>query len=110
MSRILTSNPSQLAQLGLSFSDKRLEEMLFRYRGRHYFETMDGEDQGLWKQYCRDRLSGKLNPESNQLLTFDHFWNELGEAQAMVEGDPEKQYLLAQLSDFVRGRKNVLSN
>ncbi|WP_066014848.1 exodeoxyribonuclease I [Endozoicomonas atrinae] len=108
MSRILTSNPSQLSQLGLSFSDKRLEEMLFRYRGRHYFETMDGEDQGLWKQYCRDRLSGQLNPENTQLLTFDHFWNELGEAQAMAEGEPKKQHILAQLSDYVRQHENAL--
>ncbi|WP_422450517.1 MULTISPECIES: exodeoxyribonuclease I [unclassified Endozoicomonas] len=110
MSRIVSSNPAQLPELGLSFSDKRLEEMLFRYRGRHYFETMDKEDRGLWKQYCRDRLSGELHPDNKQLLTLDHFWNELREAQAVAGEDLEKQNILAQLSDYVQGRENTLAN
>ncbi len=103
MSRILTAKPSELTQLGLSFSDKRLDEMLFRYRGRHYFETLDEEDQLLWKKYCNERLSGQLHPDNDYFLTLNHFWDELRSAQERVEGNMEKQSLLTHLSDYVNG-------
>ena len=110
MGRILASPPSQLAQLNLSFSDNRLEEMLFRYLGRNFFETMDKEGRYLWKQYCWDRLSGKLHPENNKLLTFNHFWNKLKEVKVEVEGDLKKQHLLTQLSEYVQEHEKTLSN
>nr|MDT0252067.1 exodeoxyribonuclease I [Endozoicomonas sp.] len=103
MGRILTAEPSELTHLGLSFSDKRLNEMLFRFRGRHYFETLDEEDQLLWKQYCRERLSGQLHSGNDQLLTLNHFWDEWRSAQEMVGEDFGKQTLLTQLSEYVKG-------
>ena len=101
MARIVSASADELANLGLTFSDKRLDEMLFRYRGRHFFATLDDEEQEHWRHYCRQRLSGLLYPENSRLLTFERFWQEYDSAQQMVDGNADKQYVLTQLSAYV---------
>ena len=58
MHRIRSSSPDQLAHLGLSFDDGRLDEMLFRYRARNFPHSLDVEEKALWTAYRRERLSG----------------------------------------------------
>jgi len=103
MARIVSAEPSELSSLGLAFSDKRLDEMLFRYRGRHYPATLDDEEQRDWQHYCQQRLSGLLYPDSSRLLTFERFWMEFDSAQQMAGGDVDKQNVLRQLSAYVEG-------
>lgn len=78
MSRIIHATPDQLLQLGVAFKDKRLDEMLFRYRGRHYFETMDSEEQKQWLHHCRERLLD--DKPSNKILTVSQFKQALDTA------------------------------
>ena len=103
MARIVAAKPAELASLGLTFADKRLEEMLFRYRGRHFFATLDEEEQGHWRHYCQQRLSGSLYPDSPHLLTFEQFWLEYDAAQQRAAGDADQQKILLQLSAYVDG-------
>jgi len=42
-----------------SFDDKRLPEMLFRYRARNYPETLNEDELAQWMEHCRDRLIQK---------------------------------------------------
>ena len=100
MDRLVEAHPDTLADSAISFVDSRLEEMLFRYRGRHYPETLDAEDRAAWLQYCRDRLSGQLHPDGRQALTFSGFRQALQEAESEVAGDSRKEGLLRQLSDY----------
>lgn len=58
MARIRAMMPEQLAAAKLCFNDPRLPEMLFRYRARNYPETLNNEEQGRWRQFCLDRLTG----------------------------------------------------
>ena len=102
MQRIVTAEPTQLPHLGLSFSDKRLDEMLFRFRARHYGQTLDDEEQQLWQNYCKARLSGQLHPNNKQIMTFNNFWDELKIARERIAEHPEKQPLLDDLSAYVQ--------
>ena len=107
MNRIITTLPEHLGSAGLSFRDGRLDEMLFRYRGRHHPETMDLEDKEQWKRYCKDRLN---NPEYPEILGFSGFQKALHEASAMVEGDTAKMTLLKQLESYVESlHKELMS-
>ena len=103
MRRIVTTEPEQLTHLGLSFTDKRLDEMLFRFRARHYGYTLDEEERKLWQAYCKERLSGQLHRNNKQMMTFSHFWDELNVARGMIVENPEKQPLLDSLSAYVQG-------
>ncbi len=58
MTVVRDSSPEQLAMLDLPFRDRRLPEMLFRYRARNFPETLSGEEQTRWESFRRSRLNG----------------------------------------------------
>ena len=109
MSQITVSTPEQLANLAISFRDPRLEEMLFRYRGRHYPQTLDEEDHQSWLQYCRDRLLGKLHSGDDSVLTFANFDQAMAEARAGAGDDIKKQNLLRDVESYVQQLQRTLS-
>ncbi|WP_386686172.1 exodeoxyribonuclease I [Lonepinella sp. MS14437] len=51
-----TLSPEQLANHGLTFEDKRVEQLLFHYRARHYFKTLNRTEQLQWERYRRRKL------------------------------------------------------
>ncbi|MBL4819378.1 MAG: exodeoxyribonuclease I [Gammaproteobacteria bacterium] len=57
MDVIRESTPEQLAMLNLPFRDRRLAELLFRYRARNYPETLDLDEQQRWQSYRHQRLT-----------------------------------------------------
>ena len=68
--QIRRSSPEQIAAAHYSFSDPRLEEMLFRYRGRNFPESLETKEQERWVQYCRERLTGQ---SEEGFMTFDDY-------------------------------------
>lgn len=111
MDQIVASPPEALVNPAFSFEDKRLEEMLFRYRGRHFPHTLDTEDQALWEQYCRDRLNGNLHQQcTRKPLTFEAFDSALVEAKESVAGISKKLELLQQLEDYKQGLQQELQD
>ena len=107
MNRIIATPPEALASAGLVFRDNRLEEMLFRYRGRHYPHTLDEEDRVFWLNYCRERLTGVAD---GQILGFTQFNRALQEARVQVEGDREKLELLVQLEHYAQSLQQELAS
>ena len=72
--RIGHMTPSELAALDSPFSDPRLNTLLFRYRARHWPETLTDTERADWQHDCQQRLvEGKegLGP------TLDEFHIEL---------------------------------
>lgn len=51
--------PEQLTPELWPFDDPRLPELLFRYRGRNYTNTLNEEEMQQWREFCRARLSGE---------------------------------------------------
>ena len=39
-----------------TFSDSRLEELVFRYRARNFPLSLSAQDQDRWQAHCRTRL------------------------------------------------------
>ena len=57
METIRKTAPEKLAALKLSFDDKRLPEMLFRYRARNYPETLSSEELETWNAFRHQRFT-----------------------------------------------------
>lgn len=76
MAKIRTSSPEQLATNSFKFTDKRLAEMLFRYRARNYPDTLNAEEQQQWQCFCKNRLTGQ---QASAGMTFDAYFARLNE-------------------------------
>lgn len=103
MQVIRSSEPYSLARLGFSFDDARLDDMLFRYRARHYPETLDVEELETWESYRKLRLS----EGDDRILGFGSFWQAMDEAQGMAS--VAQQALLDELAGYVRGLESSVS-
>lgn len=57
MHMVRATKATDLGRLDLPFRDSRLNEMLFRYRARNYFETLNEEEQQRWNEFRQARLS-----------------------------------------------------
>ena len=108
MSQIVGSSVEQLAGLSLRFEDARLEEMLLRYRGRHYPQTLDNEDRQQWLQFCRERLSGQLHPGDASVLHFGNFDQAMTEARSMAKEDHARLALLGEVERYALQLKHEL--
>ena len=48
--------PEKLAVHGLAFEDKRIPELLFHYRARHFYKTLNRAEQIKWQKYRQRKL------------------------------------------------------
>ena len=105
MNAIHDTDPQKLGQRSWSFADKRLPEMLFRYRARNHPETLSADEQAQWLEHCRARL---VDGESGH-FTFMDFQAEIVQLRAQLAAEDQKNKLLddvatfaAELESFVR--------
>lgn len=93
MNIIRQTAPVNLPALDLTFEDKRIEKLLFRYRARNFPGTLDDAEQQRWLQHRREAL----NPERVQ-----SFLLELESLANLHEGDNEKIAQLKALYAYAR--------
>ncbi len=98
MQTIHNTPPDELGTQTWSFDDKRLPEMLFRYRARNYPETLNEDELAQWMEHCRDRLvEGKSDH-----LNFKDFYVELEQLRSETELDNGKIKILNKVEEFSR--------
>ena len=73
MSELLAVPPNQLGSFEGRFQDDRLDEMLFRFRGRNHPELMSEAESIRWRAFCSEKWSGgeaidELELRVNQLV------------------------------------------
>lgn len=51
------ATPEQLATQTFVFHDRRLPELLFRYRARHFPQSLSAPEQAQWQQFRTERLT-----------------------------------------------------
>lgn len=90
---ILNSAPANLPALDLTFSDKRIEKLLFRYRARNFPGTLDDAEQQRWLQHRREAL----NPERVQ-----SYLQELEALFNLYQADNDKVAQLKALFEHAR--------
>jgi exodeoxyribonuclease-1 len=56
MAQVRAATPHDLTQHNYVFRDKRLREMLWRYKARNFPESLSTAERGQWLEFCRDRL------------------------------------------------------
>ncbi len=56
LTQVRQANAQSLATLSQQFQDLRYRELLFRYRARHYPQTLDLSEQQRWQCYLQKRL------------------------------------------------------
>lgn len=79
MMRIRAMSPEQLAKSSFNFIDRRLPEILFRYRARNYPETLNDVEYQKWREFCIDRLTGR---EPGASITFKDYFARLQELKS----------------------------
>lgn len=72
--KIRSAQPNQLAQFDRHLQDKRLRLLLFRYRARHYPDTLTDEEQQRWQDWRYQRLT---NAEYGASITLDGYFERL---------------------------------
>lgn len=79
MARVQTAEPHQLA--AIHFDDRRLTQLLVRYRARHYPETLTPDEQLAWEEWRYERLT---NPEAGGSIVMEDYFERL----AQLRDDP----------------------
>jgi exodeoxyribonuclease-1 len=96
MQQVHDSAPEELGKQTWVFEDKRLPEMLFRYRARNYPETLNAEEQAQWQEHCRARL--QEGEAGNR--TFDEFFAEIERIRSEESPDERGQQILTEVETF----------
>ncbi|WP_443091521.1 exodeoxyribonuclease I [Basfia succiniciproducens] len=90
MTILRTLEPEKLADSGLQFEDKRIPDLLFHYRARHFYKTLNRGEQIKWQKYRRQKLE-------KSAVQFMESLQHLGEENS---NHPDKLKLLQQIYDY----------
>ncbi len=96
MQQVHDTAPEELGSQTWVFEDKRLPEMLFRFRARNYPETLNAEEQAQWLEHCRHRL---VEGEAGN-RTFTEFFAEIERVRTEEAPDERGQQILAEVETF----------
>jgi exodeoxyribonuclease-1 len=77
-----------------SFDDRRLDELVFRYRARHHGQTLNEAERERWARHCADRL----HEGAGGALTLSRFFERLDELAE--NADDRGQDILGALYDY----------
>jgi exodeoxyribonuclease-1 len=91
MSVVRAAKPDELSVDALVFHDRRLSEMLPRYKARNFAETLSDQERAAWEEYRHQTLLD--GGDQSKLATFMRRLAELAETEA----GQAKLYLLEEL-------------
>jgi exodeoxyribonuclease-1 len=100
MEMVRETPPQGLAELSLAFDDRRLPEMLFRYRARNWPETLSPEERVRWEEFSQARL---LEPDGGGSITLGEFRERLVKLGRDPELVPQKMAVLEALGQWREG-------
>ena len=106
MERIRKSTPQEISQLNLGFDDKRLPEMLFRYRARNFPETLDSDEKQRWDEYRQTRF----NDPAQSKRTLNRYLADIEALQNSPETTGPQLVVLQELIDYANLMLSLNSN
>ncbi len=95
--QIRRASPKELATAQFDFQDRRLPELLFRYRARNWPETLSGLETQRWEQLRRQRLA---QDNAGGSITFAEFSTQIMQLRVTHERDRQAQQLLDSLETW----------
>jgi exodeoxyribonuclease-1 len=90
--KIRKSSPENLSQFTHLFEDSRYNDLFFRYRGRHFPQTLSEDEAIDWQ----DHRSARLCSADAAWMTFKSF----DEAMARIEWSADESDLVADLKQY----------
>lgn len=93
---VRAASPEALVELETRFRDPRYGELLFRYRARHWPQTLDADEQARWREFVARKLDFETGLAS---LTLAQYLALIAGLQ-QAERDPQRQALLAALAQW----------
>lgn len=106
MNRVRAASGKQLAAQTFVFEDKRLPEILFRYRARNFPETLSADEQADWKEFCALRLTDKSAGAS---IVLDEFRRELQRLREQPDLADKQKVILRDLELYADAVVPVLN-
>ncbi len=100
MNKIREAPVNRLMTIQPQFQDKRLAEMLFRYKARNYPETLDESERRRWQDYCKDVMTDN---QAGSNITLESFLSRLSQLRQEYPG---KTSLLNDLEEFAHTKKH----
>ena len=97
LERILASTDAPARWEHFKFRDRRLPELVFRFRARNFPESLSREDAARWRAHCRYQVFQKQ--DSNGLTPFDHYKNDI-EEKRREDIDEDTRRLLDDLESY----------
>lgn len=79
-----------MAKHGLAFEDKRIPDLLFHYRARHFYKTLSRAEQIKWQKYRQRKLE-------QTVVDFEQSLQRLAEKYSE---NPVKLALLQQVYEY----------
>jgi len=95
--QVLRQSPEQLRDFHPAFEDRKLTELLFRYRARNWPETLDKDEKQRWEEYRRQRLT---DPDGGSSITLDAYRKELSRMVVDPELTPKQRQIVDALLDW----------
>jgi exodeoxyribonuclease-1 len=96
MLQVRKADGAALAKQTFIFEDKRLPELLFRYRARNFPQTLSADEHEEWKQFCYRRLT---DPAAGAGIVLEDYQRRLAELNAAAPTEQQKNVLL-QLAQY----------
>ena len=91
--QVRAATPDALAAGDIVFRDNRLNELLFRYRARHYPDSLNDAERNDWQNWLSRRL--EFAPDGG--LTLDQYDELIQALMTEHQGAPDKLQLLLDL-------------
>jgi exodeoxyribonuclease-1 len=96
------SSPAELRDRRFAFTDRRLPELLFRYRARSWPEILTDREQAIWQEHCREQWL------SSDHMNLEGFRLALAEEQSHPNLGDKPTAALADLERWVSENAKVL--
>jgi len=97
MTQMRKAKPKELATQNFVFEDKRLPEILLRYRARNFPETLSSDERADWIEFCRARLTDRSYGAS---IVLDEFRARLTELSAQTDLNEKQRRVLHELAIY----------
>lgn len=97
MEKVVASNAYDLAEQSFPFEDSRLQDLLFRYRGRNYPQTLGDLEIPRWQEFILARMRDGYGGNS---LNLDQYHEKLMQLAPVYQADANKMAILQALADW----------
>ena len=102
MQEVQESSPAELRDRHFVFSDRRLPELLFRYRARNWPDILTDTERAKWREHCREQW------QRSDHLNLERFHLALAEEQSNPNLGDKQRAALADLERWVSENAKVL--